>query len=189
MKYYFTSDTHYGHKNIIRYSNRPFNDVPEMDTKMIENWNSVVKPEDTVFHLGDFAFAEEDRIDWIVSQLNGQKFLIYGNHDKAIKKSKKIQSRFGWCKDYYELYVEDAEVSGGKQLIVLCHYAMVVWNKSHRGSWMLHGHSHGNLKYPFIGRIMDAGVDPQGYFPISYDQVKAKMHAIKNVSNLDHHEG
>ena len=186
MTIFFTSDTHFGHANIIKFCSRPFKDASHMNQMLINNWNSVVKAEDTVYHLGDFGFAHPRVIEGIIRQLNGTKFLIFGNHDKTIKANRDLQELFGWCKDYHELYVPDLRVKGGRQLAVLHHYAGLVWNKSHYGSWMLHGHSHGTLKYPYVGRIMDVGVDPLAYHPISYEQVRTKLLTLKPVS-VDHH--
>lgn len=77
---YIISDTHFGHANIIRYCNRPFADAQEMDEKMIAAWNDVVRPQDHVYHLGDFAVSEE-RLVHCAERLNGHKRLILGNHD------------------------------------------------------------------------------------------------------------
>jgi calcineurin-like phosphoesterase family protein len=181
---YFTSDTHYGHARVIEYSKRPFKSVEEMDEALIANHNSVVKPGDRVFHLGDFAFAKEDRILSILKQLNGQKYLCFGNHDKEMRRSEKIKGMFVKVGDYLEIDVKDA--NGDKQRIVLCHYPMITWNKAHHESWMLHGHCHGNLKYPFDGKILDVGVDPMGYFPRSFDEIKSMM-SSKGFTALDHH--
>lgn len=75
---YFTSDTHFGHANIIKYCNRPYNNIHEMNKDYTETWNSIVKPRDTIFHLGDFSF----NADRYVNKLNGSIVLIIGNHDK-----------------------------------------------------------------------------------------------------------
>ena len=79
---WFTSDTHFNHNNIIRFCNRPWNTVEEMDKALIENWNSVVKPDDIVFHLGDFAFAPNSKWKTLLQALNGKIYLIVGNHDE-----------------------------------------------------------------------------------------------------------
>lgn len=79
---WFIADTHFGHENIITYCGRPFKNAAEMDEVIITNWNTVVKPEDTVFHLGDFAFASKEEIAAYRSALNGRIVLIMGNHDR-----------------------------------------------------------------------------------------------------------
>jgi calcineurin-like phosphoesterase family protein len=152
-----------------------------MNETLINNWNSKVQPNDTVFHLGDFSFMTEAETEKVLRRLNGNKHLIWGNHDKVIKNSKTLQGYFNWCRDYHELYIVDVKLP-----VVLCHYAMLVWNKSHRGSYMLHGHSHGSLRYPFPARIMDVGVDPQGYFPISEHDVIRKLSKVE-MTSVDHH--
>jgi calcineurin-like phosphoesterase family protein len=81
-KVFLISDTHFGHANIIKYSNRPFNNVKEMDIVLIENWNKVVSKEDKVYHLGDVGFTSFSYIKRIFDSLNGTKVLIKGNHDK-----------------------------------------------------------------------------------------------------------
>lgn len=81
MKVFVISDTHFGHEAIIRYCNRPFTSVEEMDQTMIKRWNETVSNNDIVIHLGDFALCNKDRIKQIVSKLNGKKILIMGNHD------------------------------------------------------------------------------------------------------------
>lgn len=181
---WFTADTHFNHTNIIEYSARPFSSLEEMTEKLIENWNMRVKPGDTVYHLGDFAlsYGEKHRelINDLLADLNGQKWLITGNHDR-----KEVTSNRRWVKvlDYCEIKVD----LGGehKQRIVMCHYAMRVWNQCHRGAWMLHGHSHGNL-VDVGGKTMDVGVDCHRYAPISIDDV-AKFMATRVPLVLDHH--
>ena len=77
---YLISDTHFAHKNIMKYENRPFKDLTDMREKLILNWNMLVKPEDTVIHLGDFGMCNKDVASDILSRLNGHKILIKGNH-------------------------------------------------------------------------------------------------------------
>lgn len=182
MKEWFTSDTHYGHHNVIRYSNRPFNNAEEMDEAMIKGWNSKVSPSDTVYHLGDFFFCGEDRAVSILNRLNGKKILIMGNHDKQVKRSERIREKLTKVCDYLELHIN-------KQKIVMSHYPMITWNASHYGSWMLHGHSHHSMRYPFVGRILDVGVDGEGYnfSPISFQDIKQKMDKVTKVESFDHH--
>lgn len=159
---FFTSDSHYSHARIIEYCNRPFANVKEMDEALIANWNSRVKPTDDVYHLGDFSFGTTAQAAAILKQLNGNKFFIFGNHDKAIRDE--AAAHFKWLRSYHEL-------KDGGRTVVLCHYAMRVWNKSHHGSYQLYGHSHGKLESTPWGKSMDVGVDPNNFFPISLDEV------------------
>lgn len=79
---YFTSDTHFHHNNIIKYCNRPFNNINDMNNTIINNWNTVIKKEDTVYHLGDFCLSNDDEIKNTYNLLNGHIILIRGNHDR-----------------------------------------------------------------------------------------------------------
>ena len=176
MTVWFTSDHHFGHKNIIKYCNRPYSSVEEMDDDLIKRWNERVQPSDTVYHLGDFSFTRGSAdVDAVASRLQGQIHLIYGNHDhKCVKKC----SRFIWQGDYKYITVE-------KQKIVLFHYGMRVWRSGHRGTWMLYGHSHGTL--PDIGgKTVDVGVDSWNYGPVSFEDLQTFME-FRKVTLVDHH--
>lgn len=82
MRVWVIADTHFGHKNVIKYCNRPFADTDEMERELIERWNNVVAKDDIVYHLGDFSMTHnKDKITEIVSKLNGRIVLIMGNHD------------------------------------------------------------------------------------------------------------
>ncbi len=184
MTVWFTSDTHYYHANIIRYSKRPYKDVDEMNNMLIANFNSKVQPGDTVYHLGDFGFADQQKLKNVVQRLNGDKHLILGNHDRF---KEALGMGWGSVNQYRRIKVDDPDAKGGVQLIVLLHYAMRVWDQSHRGSWQLYGHSHGTLPDDPNLLSMDVGVDPCGYFPISYEEVKKKMKR-KTWQSVDHHK-
>ena len=123
---WFTADHHFGHANIIRFSRRPFANLEAMNEALIQRWNQVVGPQDIVYHLGDIFLMPASEARPIRERLNGRICLIRGNHDRA---AESLKSGFGWIKDLYELKVEDAEASGEERRIVLCHYAMRVWNK------------------------------------------------------------
>ncbi len=84
---YLISDTHFNHKNIIGYENRPFDSVEEMNQQLIANWNKMISNKDTIYHLGDFASGNYDEVKTIADQLNGYKILIKGNHDRNHSKS------------------------------------------------------------------------------------------------------
>jgi len=184
MSFWFTADTHFNHEGIITHSARPFSSLEDMTETMISRWNECVLPGDTVFHLGDFALSwgkkHYDTIDGILARLNGQKWLICGNHDRdEVKKNQ----RWAMVKDYHEINLD----MGGphKQRIVMFHYALRVWNQMHRGAWLLHGHSHGNLT-DIGGRSMDVGVDCHGFRPIGVEAVAGFMRERETVS-CDHH--
>lgn len=179
---WFTADLHLGHRNVIRYSKRPFKDVEEMDEALVTNWNDVVRPGDSVYVVGDFSFHRREQSKQLFQRLAGQKFLVRGNHDKEDK----VNALFGWVKDLYTVKVPDPDAPGGTQRIVLCHYALRVWDRAHYGTWSAFGHSHGTLPDDPRLRSTDVGVDPNGYFPVSYDQLKAKMRE-KTWTPVDHH--
>lgn len=177
---FFTADTHFGHSNIIKYCNRPFKDSQEMDEALIANWNSKVKPEDEVYHLGDFAFGTPEFAWKIRRRLNGKIYLIRGNHEKpALSAQALFNNVFEWTKDVHTVRI-------GNQEIFLSHYAHRVWNKSHRGTYHLFGHSHGTLKDLADSLSFDVGVDCQNYFPLSFDEVIDKM-KLKTFTAIDHH--
>lgn len=157
MKTFFTSDTHFGHANIIHHCSRPFATINEMDDVLIENWNAVVGPKDTVWHLGDFSMGGAEDAQRYRSCLNGRIHLIWGNHDRNSVRSLPI-----WASSQYA-----TEIRLDGHDITLCHYAMRVWNRSHRGSLMLYGHSHGGLP----GN--DVGVDVWNFRPVTLDQILA----------------
>lgn len=185
MTIYFTSDLHFGHQNVIKYSNRPFQTAAEMDHALIKAWNDRVTSSDHIYILGDVSFVDATSTEAILMRLNGQKHLVYGNHDKVLRKNMNLRTYFVECKDIIDLTVTDDTHPYGKQHIVLCHYPMLTWNKAHHGSWMLHGHSHGSCKYPYPKAcIMDVGVDCVGYEPISYEDIRALM---VNREDIVHH--
>ena len=117
----------FGHTNVIKYDGRPFKTAKEMDDTIIANWNSVVKDGDTVYHLGDFAFAEVKRVEEILRCLNGNKVFIFGNHDRVMHDAA-IKKHFSFMTTYYELK-QDGE------MIVLFHYP--VRRMEQRTSWCI----------------------------------------------------
>ena len=181
---FFVSDTHWGHQNIIKYSNRPYKDTDEMNQKMLEAWNKTVQPGDTVYHLGDVAFMTISKLTSYMSRLNGQMHIILGNHDKVITENQSVLLNTGKVATIQ--HYREIKVSG--QNIVLFHYGCRVWNRSHSGAILLYGHSHGSL--PPFGKSVDVGVDckeiTSDYRPIHLDEVIAYMD--KRVGEVvDHH--
>ena len=174
---FFTSDTHFQHANVIKYCNRPFKTVKEMDSIIVKNWNNTVGKEDIVFHGGDFCFGGSPSWVYLCNALNGHKYLSAGNHDKGITANK-----FEDVQQIFNIRIMgDEEMESDGQRITLCHYPMISWYQSHRGSWQLYGHVHGRLDneqhhegHP--SRVspnqLDIGVDSHNFTPLSYEQVK-----------------
>lgn len=173
-KTFFTSDTHFGHANIIKYCNRPFKSVEEMDEALIKNWNDKVQVGDTVYHLGDFSFGPAEKY---ASRLNGMIRFVRGNHDRPLEAY--LNCKYFQFPDVLSIYV-------GKQQFFLSHYAHRVWPKSHRGTWHLYGHSHGTLPDDPDSMSFDCGVDCHNYAPLEFEEVKAIMEK-KTFKPKDHH--
>ena len=150
---WLTADLHLKHKNILRFqSNRIFDSVEEHDETIIENWNKVVKPQDTLWFLGDFAFCSQTQSLKYLNRLNGHIKFIIGNHDTKTIKNINFRNKLDFLNNYFEL-------KGLHKLpIVLSHYPMCSWNRSFHGSLHFHGHAHGNIANHYITRF-DVGVD------------------------------
>lgn len=177
---FFTADHHFNHPKVIEFCQRPFASIEEMTERLIASWNEVIGRGDTVYHLGDFCLTwgkrDDALVDSLLSRLNGNKHLIYGNHDRDVVKE---SPRWGWAGDYKYITVD-------KQKIVLFHYPIRSWRSNHHGSWHLHGHSHGSLT-DVGGYSMDVGVDCTEYRPISFEEVRLYM-AGREPLYVDHHE-
>jgi calcineurin-like phosphoesterase family protein len=142
-----------------------------MNEDLINKWNEKIGPNDTVHHLGDFAYGpmakDPYQVQTLLSRLNGKVHLIMGNHDEQIShviKYNKWES-VKWL-DY---------LTFDKQKIVLCHYPMKSWRSSYHGSWMLFGHCHGTLPDEGVGKTFDIGVDCHNFEPLSYEEVRKIM--------------
>lgn len=183
---FITADTHFGHENIIKFCERPFKTVEEMDKVLIANWNKIIGPDDIVYHLGDFTLGEFDEAQKYFSQLNG-KIMILANpwhHDKR------------WLPKNYlgplamEFYNMESirhvtvippmvvlEMDGLQErplAVTLCHYPLAVWDRKHYGSWHLYGHTH---KSDNSGEFrLNVGVDCMNYYPINLGNVLTLMY-------------
>ena len=167
MNTWVIADTHFGHFGILEYCKRPFATVNEMDEIMIANWNKVVRAGDLVYHLGDFAFGNHEKVKGYRTRLIGKIHLIIGNHDYK-NKIHNIPRLFTQIDQMRTIKVNH-------QKIVLCHYAMRVWDSSHYNSWQLYGHSHGGLQG--VGKQLDCCVDSWKFKPLHIDEVFALMSA------------
>jgi len=157
--YFFTADEHYWHKNVIKYCQRPFISIEEMNEAIIKNNNEVVSKNDIVIHGGDTTLLSRHKFQntGILQRLNGQHTFLKGSHDRWLAKS--VITR--WEKHIDDIYV------------VVDHYAGRVWPRSHYGSWQLFGHSHGNLEA--WENQYDIGVDNNNFYPVSFDELKEIM--------------
>lgn len=176
---FFTSDTHFGHNNILKYCNRPFESIAEMDETIITNWNMVVGKNDIVFHLGDFGFCGSQRLKEILEQLNGHIYLITGNHDRKMLKDGSMKM--------FENVANEMYVIIDEQRIYLNHKPYLCFDGTYgrrdgKWTWQLFGHvhsgpnsdtglDHARLRMLFPTQY-DVGVDNNNFMPISFDEVK-----------------
>lgn len=177
---FYTADHHFGHQLMLSETAcaRPFTDTKAMDEALIRNWNSVVKSDDIVYHLGDFAFGlhDEVRVRSIFSRLMGRKILILGNHD--YKKQNTIHpviAGLAWDQPPCQQY----ETTDEGERIFLSHYACRTWPGIRKGGWHFFGHNHGQM--PPLGRSRDVGVDCKdvGFAPRTFKQLTHGMRSAE----------
>ena len=193
---WFSADQHFSHANCIRFCHRPFQTADQMDAAMIRNWNEVVRPEDTVYIIGDFIWrGGKGYKKRIIDQLSGQKILILGNHDG---KTDQPHSYLGM--GYKEVYSHHTTLTIAGQEVLLCHYPynpnMTKWQlfiyrlkncwkfwrrdkypffkhiekrPVDEGKWLLCGHIHDHWK--FKGKQINVGVDVNEFYPVSIDAI------------------
>ena len=164
---YFTSDLHFDHQNIIKYCNRPFGSVEEMNETIIANWNKTVRAKDTCYILGDVFMYNTENARKCLERLHGHKYLVRGNHDPF----KDSDPAFGWIKDYFKLRWDHKK-------FILCHYPFVSWDGEAKGSYHLHGHQHNEPIYNIAQRVnglkrFDVGVDANDFKPVSIEGIIA----------------
>lgn len=175
---WYSADPHFGHKNIIKYANRPFASVEDMDEAILRNYEEAFKPGDLFFCLGDWAFKGGQRALNRILETGVIPTLVLGNHDTTaadLARGKTASYGVGWSEVVHYREVRHPNAVGD-DLVVCAHYSMRVWNRSHAGSYMLYGHSHGAL--PPILRSMDVGVDCWAFRPITLDMIKARLTSL-----------
>lgn len=203
---WFTSDTHFGHANIVRGTSawtdksrcRPFDTIEEHDDRLVETINGLVRSNDVLYHMGDWSFGGFANIREFWERLICKNIhLILGNHDHHIERNK------DGCRGLFKSVQPYKEITIGGQKIILCHYAMRVWNHSSKGSWMLYGHSHGTLDEmkpeianpTWVGddyfiknyKTMDVGIDTNVFMPYSFDELELIMQKRTVELEVDHH--
>lgn len=157
MANYYISDLHIGHANVLRFDNRPFADVSEMNSKIIENWNARVKTDDTVYILGDFIWAKESEWPFYVGPLAGNKVLIRGNHDP--------QHFSGTTKRMFQEITNLKEIKDNGRHVIMCHYPMPFFRCGFAPTaFMLYGHVHRTLEYEYLLKLRkDVKAAASGY--------------------------
>lgn len=188
---YFTADTHFGHENVLKLDGRPFATVEEMDEALIANWNAVVRPCDTVWHLGDFLWRTDiEYAAGIIERLNGEIRLLKGNHDnvlaKLLEKGRlpvRARAKIAYVGDYREVRSE-------RKRFVMSHYPMPCYNGrfhtkkgENEGIYMLHGHVHATFEQTIMQalaygqnppmQLVNVGCMLWGYAPVSIAQIEA----------------
>lgn len=179
---FFTSDTHFGHSKIIEYCKRPFSSIEEHDKALIQNWNSVVGQDDTVFHLGDFAYGNSQFIANTIKQLNGNIILVKGNHD--------LRNINPTLYNIFSDVVYQARILIDNQTVYLNHFPFLCFEHGdinlykNNYSIQLFGHVHSgpltssedvNRLNVLLPTQYDVGVDNNNFTPISWIDVRDKI--------------
>ena len=186
---YFTADSHFNHRNICRGTSqwsavngtRDYVDLEQMNAAILHRINHAVRPDDTLYHLGDFAFGNKDEIPALRARISCKNVhLIMGNHDQHyVKKRPELFEGFSSI-SYYK------EIRYNKLLISMCHYPLGSWNEIGKGGINLHGHCHSNYTRT-VGRQMDVGFDAIG-MPINIVTVYEIMSTVDPVLVDGHNE-
>lgn len=174
---FFTSDTHFGHANILKYCNRPFDSVEQMDSALVDAWNDRVGKDDVVYHLGDFTLRGDDFAQEIFGRLQGRIRMLHypWHHDRRwappLAGPSRFRSASGHPVEMLPPIVSlDLPTDGPfPKGLMLCHFPMAVWDRKHHGAWHLHGHSHGMHRGE--GAMLDVGVDVHDYQPLSLAEI------------------
>ena len=177
---YYIADTHFGHENVIRFDNRPFMNVGEMDKEMIKYWNACVSEKDDIYVIGDFAYRNKHDFIWYLKQLKGHKHLIVGNHDGKLLEDKAAIAYFETVSHYLEI-VDD------NRRIILSHYPLAEWNGYHRESFHIYGHIHNKTDGAFqymkkMERAINAAVCINNYVPCTLSELIANNQIFKMLS-------
>ena len=168
---YLTSDCHFSHKNILAYEpeTRPFSSIEEMNEKLIENWNKVVKPEDDIYVVGDFFMGPLNNIESVLHRLNGKIHLIRGNHDQ--KNRIELYEKNGI--DVHDIFY----IKYKGRFFILCHFPMMneefmrMVREDNSEVVLLYGHIHSKAPKGYVDGTYHVGVDTNNLTPISLEQI------------------
>jgi len=167
-KVFFTSDQHIHHKNILKFEDRPYLDVHEMEEDFVARWNNKVTDKDMVYLLGDLSFGTSDQTLKFLKRLNGWKCYVFGNHDKPVRNNESVKSEFNWCKDYAEVKVM---INGHIEKVTLTHYPFDSWNRSFHGSYSLHGHTHSTYPSSRNDKRLNVCCDINNFEPCTFEEI------------------
>ena len=171
MTIWITSDTHWGHKNIMKFcpeSRARFrDDVAYMNEAMIREWNDLIGTDDTVYILGDVAFLPAEKAVATVRRLNGVKILVEGNHDRKLLQDPDFRDCFEQVHKYLDAQFNETKV-------VMFHYPIAEWDQMHRGAVHFHGHLHGGTSSLENYRALDVGMDATGAIAITMERAIAQ---------------
>jgi calcineurin-like phosphoesterase family protein len=170
---FFISDPHFDHVNILRYANRPFRSVEEMNDTILRRYNEVVRDDSLVFFLGDMAFGRGSRTPkWWLSQLRGHIIYIKGSHDHGIRPTNTVD-----CHDVYVL-----DTGAGK--VLLTHEPSQAHDRFRKEQvkmeweWMIHGHTHDTRLINVQRRSVCVCVEAINYRPISLQQIREAINGV-----------
>ena len=178
---YYIADLHFGHSNVIKFDNRPFSEVSEMDRVLIERWNDRVQEEDTVYIVGDLCHRSEHTADWYLKRLTGHKILILGNHDHPISDNPEALR-----------YLEDVEsmmtIMDGKNQIQLCHFPIEDWSAYTKHGYHVYGHLHNRRNEVFEvmkkkEHALNAGCMINDYTPVSFVELVRNNEIFRNAED------
>lgn len=148
--YYFISDLHFGHTNILYFDNRPFKTIEEHDEYIVNKWNETVDIDDDVYILGDISWHNTTKTIEIFKRLNGNKHLIKGNHDAKLLRNEELRKLFVEIVDYKEL-----DIGLENKRIVLSHYPIPFFNNHYYGWYHLYGHVHNSWEWSIAEKIKE----------------------------------
>ena len=190
---FFTSDHHFGHANIIKYCNRPYRDVQEMNRALVDNWNDIVEPSDEVWVLGDIAMGNRYETLSYVKELHGYKVLVPGNHDKCWFGHKNFEAHL---LDYYDcgfnrIFKSDTTMKLAGEKVLISHFPYLnddefgqegqryaKYRPANNGGWLLHGHVHD--KWRQLNRMINVSVEVWDYFPASAEEIEELIREEKH---------
>jgi len=181
MTTFYIADTHFGHANVIRFENRPFEDVGQMNARLAESWNARVSDADDVYIVGDFAYRSAGHVGSILEGLAGRKHLVIGNHDAKWMRTVDLGGHF--VEVGHALYNVDER----NRRVFLCHYPCMTWPGARfESSYHVYGHVHSNRDgrfWPLLRtyeHALNACVEVNGYMPVTLDEMIANNERWRN---------